>query len=235
MALNINTSPADAQKYFRGQESGKYQQLGPEALESIKSGAFGDPQEFLDSLKTKDELKSQMGDYLTRDLSKANSLPGQQYVDEGLINSANKAVLNTAKGIQGPDSRSNVLSHGLMSNSIDGYASALGTDVGGDPMMSAFRGKADKYLTNQNTTRNVQNAIGEMPYQSQKLKSYGDFLAAAKQKELQNFQEQYQFQMNRANQFQQYQAQQEANKAQFLSSLFGWIPFVGGMIAGAAK
>lgn len=153
----------------------------------------------------------------TQDLSPTNPLPWQKYVDENPTVGTVSDSINRAKD---PSQYENTLNYGLSNKPISGYESNLGMQ-GTDPMVGALNEKYQRDVGDKVQGIKSQNAANQPAYESGELGKAGKVVSAIQNNALTNFKEQYQFQMQRYNLYQQWQAQQNGAIGSFIGGAIG--------------
>lgn len=159
----------------------------------------------------------------TSPLSRTNRLPGQNYfdtsVDETLI------PQQTNRDFEGE------LDYGLDKNDLGGTGDA-GFTSGNDPMASALSARYEEQANNSLQSVLAQNREHGVVAKSGAENTASRELSAERQNEVQNFNAQYSYQIQRQNLYNQYQQALSQAQAGLFGAIFGGIGAIGGAVLG---
>lgn len=160
--------------------------------------------------------------YLTKDLSKDNALPWQKYFDPSVTDTNDPNSMASKALARGQDYYTNTAALGVddAGHSIAFQSTPL-TGGGSNPMSDAISRKYQKDVNSKLTNMQTQREA-EAPMQYSKgMSRTAALLGAQQENEMKNFNEQYQFQMNRYNMYNQWRQAQANAQQSYLSSIMG--------------
>ncbi len=196
------------------------------AIWSVGGGLIGNAAE--NSVKQKPDSPRVTGFDPSKPLSKDNRLPGQNYWDPSIENE-----LLPAQSKRDANHYTEAFNAGISQNEL-GISSPGGLPGDdSDPMVAAINKKqendSESYLRGI-TTRNEHRATVEA---TENQNTVAREAAAVYQNEVQNYQQQYAYQLERYRIHEQYKAAQSQAEATLWGSVFGGIGKVGGAALGA--
>lgn len=164
----------------------------------------------------------------TKDLSKTNALPGQNYYDDSVNSLIDQQNGRTAQ------SNADQLNHGINPNQGE-FSSPQGLPgQQNDSMIQAINKRAEGQSAQSLRGIQTQNEHAAKLQEAEDKGSVVKEVQAKYQNEVQNFQQQYAYQMQRYQIHQQYQAAQAQAQASLYGSIFGGIGKLGGAAIAAA-
>lgn len=166
------------------------------------------------------------GTDFSKDLSKTNPLPGQNYFDP----SVDTTLIPQQQGRD----YEGLLNHGVGHDDIGGTGGA-GFAGGDDAMAKALGSRYEDQTKNAIKTVTDKNAATALTDESGNEATISHELAAERQNDVQNFNAQYAYQIQRQNLFNQWEtAKQQAQSAVF-GAVFGGLGKLGGAVLGGGK
>ena len=160
-------------------------------------------------------------DWITQTLSERNPLPWQTYLS--------KDAVNLAGDIKG---RADNITPDSLTRNIPKSISLGASQTAQNPMASAIQRKYERDLGGKLQGLRTQTEVNAPLTQSNEMARAGDIYGKQRALQIQNFKEQYDFQMARQQQYAQWQAAQDNAKNAFLGNVLGGIFTFGGMVAG---
>jgi hypothetical protein len=173
--------------------------------------------------------------YLSGDLSKSNPLPWQQYMPGQITDSTNPNSIVSQQLTKGPEYFQNTLNNANVVGSKQPMFNQNFTGSGAPGQAPSGQNAAIAQSAEGNVDRNQMalqtNAQQASPMlYSQMQGQAGSEMGAAQNLALQNFQAQYQFQLQRQNLYNQWRSTQNQASLGYLNSLTGGLGSMGSMM-----
>jgi hypothetical protein len=161
----------------------------------------------------------------SKTLGRDNALPGQNYFDPAIDKTLIPSQLER-------DSKfySDTLNHGVGNNDVP----QPNTVHGDDPMTKALASRYEGQVNDSVRSVKTQNDVTSHAMASDNMSRVGSELGAEYQNEVQNFSEQYNFEMQRQNLYNQWKTAQSQATQGLFGAIFSGLGSVGGAVIGAA-
>jgi len=167
--------------------------------------------------------RTELHGYLNKTLSKDNALPGQAYHPKEV------ADLNAEQLKRGEDFYTDKQNYGI-------GEPALAQESSNDPMVQALQGNYDKEYKQEAEGLKTRNSMNSTMMQASQRGEAASQLGTQRSNEIQNFNQQYAFQLKRKALYNaQIMAQDKADAAVIGTIFSGGLSLVGNMLGGGKK
>ena len=159
-------------------------------------------------------------------LGKSNPLPGQNYLPQNFSDLYNSQLTRT------PDWYASTLNYGVGQPNVPFNAEGSGQAGSNDPMLAAIQGQAQRNYGNASRSLQVQNAAAAAPMASAEETVAAKEMGAEYANDVQNFNQQYQYELQRQNLFNEYNTAVNQTTAQVMGQIFQGVGALGMAAAG---